>query len=169
MQLKFSIHLANFIKTCHICQITGKPNQDIQPAPLYPIPVVSNPFEHIIIDCVGPLNPSKSGLKYMLTVMCQATRYPAAYPLRSINTKSIVKALTQFISIFGIPKVIQINRGTNFSSCMFAEVLHKLRVKPYKSSAYHPQSQGALERFHQTLKQLLHAYCVELNKDWEEG
>ncbi len=44
-----------------------------------------------------------------------------------------------------------------------------LKVKHNQSSVYHPQSQGAIERFHQTLKSLLRAYCVELNRDWEEG
>ena len=101
--------------------------------------------------------------------MCRSTRYPAAYPLRSITAKSVVKALTQFISIFGIPKVIQSDQGSNFSSRMFAQVLKQLRVKHNQASAYHPQSQGALERFHQTLKSLLRGYCVEMNQDWEEG
>ncbi|KAK0143078.1 Retrovirus-related Pol polyprotein from transposon 412 [Merluccius polli] len=48
-------------------------------------------------------------------------------------------------------------------------VLKQLRVQHNQASAYHAQSQGALERFHQTLKSLLRAYCTELNKDWEEG
>lgn len=52
---------------------------------------------------------------------------------------------------------------------MFDEILKQLRVRHQQSSAYHPQSQGALERFHQTLKTLLCAYCTELNHDWEEG
>ena len=52
---------------------------------------------------------------------------------------------------------------------MFAEILKQLGVKHHRSSAQHPQSQGVLERFHQTLKCLLRAYCVELNRDWEEG
>lgn len=161
--------VAAFIKTCHVCQLVGKPNEVIAPAPLYPIPVVKNPFEHLTIDCVGPLPPSKTGSIYILTVMCQTTRYPAAYPLRNITTKSVVKALTQFISIFGIPRVIQSDRGTNFTSRMFAQILKQLRVDHQKSSAHHPESQGALERFHQTLKQLLRTYCTELMKDWEEG
>lgn len=42
-------------KTCHVCQVCRKPNQTISPYPLYPIPVMGEPFEHIIIDCVGPL------------------------------------------------------------------------------------------------------------------
>ncbi len=37
------------------------------------------------------------------------------------------------------------------------------------SSAYHPESQGALERFHQTLKALLQCYCTETGRDWAEG
>ena len=36
-------------------------------------------------------------------------------------------------------------------------------------SVYHPQSQGALERFHQTLKSMLRAYCYEQDKDWDKG
>ena len=105
----------------------------------------------------------------LLTVMCQATRHPAAFPLRSINTKSVVKALSQFISVFGIPKMIQSDKGTNFTSRMFSEILKQLRVKHHLSSAYHPQSQGALESFHLMLKSLLRSYCTELQRNWEEG
>uniref|UniRef100_A0A3P8WEH2 Gypsy retrotransposon integrase-like protein 1 n=1 Tax=Cynoglossus semilaevis TaxID=244447 RepID=A0A3P8WEH2_CYNSE len=158
-----------YIKTCHTCQLTGKPNQTISPAPLYPVPALGQPFEYLIMDCVGPLPPSKSGSKYLLTVMCQVTRYPAAYPLRSITTKSVVKALSQFVSVFGIPKVIQTDQGSNFCSKLFSQVLQQLQIKHNQASAYHPQSQGALERFHQTLKSLLRAYCTELDRDWEEG
>nr|XP_055071458.1 uncharacterized protein LOC129451930 [Misgurnus anguillicaudatus] len=161
--------ISAFIKTCHTCQLTGKPNQSLKPVPLSPIVVTSKPFEHLIIDCVGPLPTSKSGNVYLLTVMCQATRYPAAYPIRKITTKAVVKALTQFISVFGIPKIIQSDKGSNFTSRMFDEILRVLKVRHNQSSAYHPQSQGALERFHQTLKALLRSYCVELNRDWEEG
>ena len=130
---------------------------------------VSQPFEYLIIDCVGPLPRSKSGCAYLFTVMCQTTRFPAAYPLRSITTKSVLKALTQFISLFGIPKVIQSDQGSNFTSHLFAQVLQQLRIQHNLASAYHAQSQGALERFHQTLKSLLRSYCTEMGRDWEEG
>lgn len=161
--------VSKYIKSCHVCQLTAKPNQHIKPAPLCPIPAISKPFEHLIIDCVGPLPPSKSGCSYLLTVMCQTTRYPAAYPLRTITARSVVKALSQFISIFGIPRIIQSDQGTNFTSRLFAQVLKHLKVRHSLSSAYHAQSQGVLERFHQTLKSLLRAYCTEMRGDWEEG
>ena len=52
---------------------------------------------------------------------------------------------------------------------MFSQVLKRLHIKHNFSSAFHPESQGALERFHQTLKSMLRSYCFELERDWEEG
>lgn len=166
---KLKRDVAAFCRNCNVCQLTGKPNQTVKPAPLYPIPVMGAPFQYLIIDCVGPLPTSKSGCSYLLTIMCQATRYPAAYPLRNITTKSVLKALIDFISIFGIPKIIQSDQGTNFTSRVFKEVLKQLRIRHQVASAFHPQSQGALERFHQTLKSMLRAYCTEMDRDWQEG
>lgn len=42
-------------------------------------------------------------------------------------------------------------------------------IKHNLSTPFHPESQGALERYHQTLKSMLRAYCYELGRDWEEG
>ncbi|XP_021446108.2 uncharacterized protein LOC110509518 [Oncorhynchus mykiss] len=75
--------VVQFCKTCHICQLTGKVNQ-VPRAPLCPIPVVGEPFERVIIDCVGPLPKTRSGNQFLLTIMCSATRYPEAIPLRTI-------------------------------------------------------------------------------------
>ncbi len=74
--------------------MVGKPNQAVPPAPLKPIPAIGEPFECVIKDFVGPLPKTKSGYTYLLTIMCAATRYPEAIPLRSLRDKAIVKALT---------------------------------------------------------------------------
>ena len=54
-------------------------------------------------------------------------------------------------------------------SGIFQQVMHELGIKQYKSSAYHPESQGAFERFHQTLKNIIRFYCFVTEKDWDEG
>ncbi|XP_070403201.1 uncharacterized protein [Nothobranchius furzeri] len=97
------------------------------------------------------------------------TRFPEAIPLNSITTRSIIRALTHFFSIFGLPKVIQTDQGTNFKSKLFKQVTKTLGITHVMSSAYHPQSQGALERWHQTLKAMLTKYCLSKSKTWEEG
>ena len=54
-------------------------------------------------------------------------------------------------------------------SGIFQQVIHESGIKQYRGSAYHPESQGALERFHQTLKNMIRSYCFDTEKDWDEG
>ncbi|KAI2644852.1 Retrovirus-related Pol polyprotein from transposon 17.6 [Labeo rohita] len=100
-----------YCRSCHTCQTVGKPNQSIPPAPLCPIPAIGEPFDRVILDCVGPLPRTKSGHKYILTMMCINTRFPEAVPLRTLKTKTILRALTKFFSTFGLPKVVQTNQA----------------------------------------------------------
>lgn len=161
--------VVKYCRTCHVCQLIGKVNQPVPPVPLHPIPVIGEPFDRVIVDCVGPLPKTRAGNQYLLTIMCSATRYPEAVPLRTITTKTIIKALVKFFSTFGLPKVIQTDQGTNFMSKLFAATMKNLSITHQVSSAYHPESQGALERWHQTLKTMLKKYCVETNTSWDEG
>ena len=69
----------------------------------------------------------------------------------------------------GLPRSIQSDQGTNFMSGLFQLVMYQLSIKQFKSSAYHPELQGALERFHQTLKYMLWTYCVDKERQWDEG
>ena len=158
-----------FCKSCHACQMVGEPNQTIPKAPLQPIPAVQEPFSRIIVDCVGPLPKTRSGNQYLLAIMCASTRFPEAISLRNIKAKTIVKALIKFFTLVGLPSSVQSDQGSNFMSRVFQEVMHKLGITQYKSSAHHPQSQGALERWHQTLKTMMGIYCFETEKDWDEG
>ena len=157
--------VSKYCKTCHTCQMVGKPIQTIPKAQLQPIPAFDEPFSTILIDCVGPFPRTK----YLLTIMCTSTRFPEAIPLRNIKKKSIVKALIKFFTFVGLPKSVQSDQGSNLMSGIFQQVMHELGIKQYRSSAYHPESQGALERFHQTLKNMIRSYCFDTEKDWDEG
>ncbi len=53
--------VAKFCRTCHTCQITGKPNQVIPRAPLTTILVMGEAFEEVLVDCVSPLPKTKAG------------------------------------------------------------------------------------------------------------
>ena len=68
----------------------------------------------------------------------------------------------------GLPKSIQSDQGSNFMSGIFQQVRHELQIKQYKSTPYHLESQGALELFHQTLKNMMRTYCLETEKHWDD-
>ena len=157
-----------YCRTCFCCQRAGKPNQPITRAKLYPIPAYGEPFEHILVDCVGPLPRTSSGKEYLLTIMCKGTRYPEAIPLGNIKAKNIVSALTIFFSHVGFPKSIQTDNGSNFTSREFKQFVISFKIEHHLSAPYHPQSQGALERYHQTLKSMLTKCCMNSTKHWDQ-
>ena len=161
--------MVDYCRTCHTCQNVGKPNIVIPVAPLQPIPAFGEPFSRVIFNCKGPLPKTKSGNEYLLTIMCAATRFPEAIPLRNIKAPSISKALIKFFTLFGLPKEIQSDQGSNFMSGRFQQIVYQMGAKQITSTAYHPESQGALERFHSTLKTMIIAFCQENEKDWDEG
>ncbi|XP_076054461.1 uncharacterized protein LOC143033145 [Oratosquilla oratoria] len=161
--------VGTYCRTCRPCQLVGKPSPSIKPFPLQPIPVIKEPFSRITIDCVGPLPKTPRGHQFLLTIIDSATRYPEAIPLRRITAKNVVRALVHFFTQVGLPTVIQSDQGSNFTSRLFNQVMESLGVKQSRSSAYHPQSQGVIERFHQTLKRILRTFCLETGRDWDEG
>ena len=88
--------------------------------------------------------------------MCAYTCFPEEIHLRNIKTQTIVKALVNFFTFVGLLKSVQSDQGSNFMSGVFQQVMHELGIKQYRSSTYHPESQGALEMFNQTLN----GYCT---------
>ena len=161
--------VVNYCRTCHTCQVIGKPNQKPPKAPLRPIPAFKSSFSELIIDCVGPLPKSKSGKQYLLTIMCASTLFPEAIPLSNIRTPAICEALKCYFSRVGLPISIRSDQGSNFQSHKFKQFLKELGIEQKKSSAWHPESQGALERFHQTFKTMLKCYCEDHERDWDVG
>lgn len=158
-----------YCKTCHTCQVKGKPGPGVPPSPLIPIPVMDEPFSRIVIDCVGPLPRSKRGNQYLLTIIDAATRYPEAIPMKNITTRNVVKALVKFFTQVGLPVEVQTDQGSNFTSGLFEKVMKSLGITQYRSTAYHPQSQGVVERFHHTLKTMIRAYCLETGSEWDDA
>lgn len=67
------------------------------------------------MDIVGPLERSSAGYQYILVISDHATRYPEAFPLRTITTPKIIHALVQLFSRVGIPNEILTDQGTNFT------------------------------------------------------
>ncbi len=101
--------------------------------------------------------------------MCVATNFAEAIPLRKITSPVIIKALVKFFSTFGLTKIVQSDQGSNFLSKLFKQVLQSLGITHHVSAPYHPESQGALERFHQILKSMLRKHCLDTARDWDEG
>ncbi|KAG6939195.1 hypothetical protein G0U57_002427, partial [Chelydra serpentina] len=114
--------------------------------------------ERIGLDLVGPLEKSSSGHKYILVVVDYATRYPEAVPLRTTTAPIIANELLQIFSRVGLPREILTDQGTNVTSKLMAELCRLLNIRALKTSVYHPQTDGLVERFNGTLKAMLRKF-----------
>ncbi|GFS98427.1 retrovirus-related Pol polyprotein from transposon 412 [Trichonephila clavipes] len=157
--------MEDFVKTCDPCQRVGKTN-DRKKAPLVIVPVISEIFSKINVDACGPMPISTEGNKYLITVMCLASKYPDAIPVPDITSKSVVNALLQVFSRMGFPREIQTDQGTSFMSRLTVEFFNRFDIKVSRSSVYHPQS-NPVERFHRRVKRILRVLCIEAAPNWE--
>lgn len=132
------------------------------------MPIISKPFQRIAMDIVGPIDRSRSGNKYILTICDYATRYPEAIPLPSTEAGRIAKHLVEVFSRVGIPEEILTDQGANFMSALLQDVYQLLSIKRIRTSPYHPQTDGLVERFNSTLKSMLRKFVASNTKDWDE-
>ena len=143
-------------------------HQRVSRAPMVPLPVVEEPFQCVAMDIVGPLPRSCSGNRYVLVVCDYATRYPEVVALRNIDAESVAEELVKLFARVGIPREILTDQGANFTSRLLAEVYRLLHVKGLRTSPYHPQTDGLVERFNQTLKEMLRKTASEEGKAWHK-
>jgi len=163
-----SKHVIQYVRSCDICQRLGK-GQKPRPAPLIPLPLVTEPFSRIAIDIVGPLPVCpKSGNRFILTILDLATHYPEAIPLPDHTAQRVATALAGVFSRFGFPNECLSDQGTDFMSQLMQIFMQDFKITQIRCSAWHPQSNGSCERFHGTLKSMIRSLTAAFKDAWDE-
>jgi len=144
---------------CRDCQACARGKVTRQPtAAIQPIAVPTQRFSHVHLDLVGPLPTSKDGFRYLLTMVDRASRWIEAIPLRSIEAVTCADAFVAgWIARFGVPARLTTDQGRQFTSSLWQNVCHQLGVLHIPTTAFHPQSNGMVERSHRQLKDALKA------------
>jgi transposase InsO family protein len=148
--------VAEWCKDCQQCQTAKVTRQG--KAAVQPIAIPRRRFSHIHADIVGPLPSSTEGFQYLLTVVDRSTRWLEAIPLRSVTATAVADALVAgWISRFGVPAEITTDRGVQFQSAIWQYLCRRLGMVHSPTTAYHPQANGMVERYHRQLKEALKA------------
>jgi hypothetical protein len=147
--------IADAARACLGCQ-KGKVQKHIRLQPEH-IAVPQRRFTNIHVDIVGPL-PVSAAATHIFTIIDRTTRWPEAVPLSGTTAANCAAALlTGWIQRFGLPCIITSDRGPQFTSSLWSALCSLLSIKHSPTTAYHPQSNGIVERFHRRLKDALRA------------
>jgi cleavage and polyadenylation specificity factor subunit 1 len=149
----------DFVSNCSHCQ-ESKITRHMHTPVLQPSFPDSDRFETVHMDIVGPLPPSRtinsiysSDLKYIVTFIDRASRWFECVPVSDITAPTIANAfLYGWICRFGVPLSLVTDRGPQFESELFSTLSSVVGFHRLRTTAYHPQTNGMLERFHRTLK-----------------
>ena len=155
--------VGNWCRECSQCQrakVTCQPT-----APVQPIPVPNRRFTHLHVDLVGPLTASTEGFTHVMTIIDRTTRWVEVIPLTSTTATACADALVAgWISRFGVPAAVTTDRGVQFTSAVWKILCQRLGIQHHLTTAYHPQSNGMIERFHRQLKDAMRARLAA--RDW---
>lgn len=158
--------IVTYIKKCPKCQKNkyGK-NTKI---PMKITTTSSIPFEKIFLDICGPLPISDNNNRYILTMQDDLSKYSLALPMENAEANTVAKIfVTELICRHGTPQSILTDQGSNFLSSIFKNVCKLLKIKQLQTTAYRPQTNGALERSHRTLGEVLRNYTDQDQRNWD--
>ncbi|GBN66324.1 Gag-Pol polyprotein [Araneus ventricosus] len=151
---------------CKDCQLRRRINRK-DTVPITPVARPELPFQVVSIDIIGPIDPpSAKGHKYVLCLLDQHTRWAEALPLTSLTAKATCEALLTIFMRTGVPNVIASDNGTNFNASLTLEFEKRMGSSSRFSTPLHPESNGLVERFNQTLKKMLHHVILEEPRSW---
>ena len=153
----------DYCRSCDVCQSCQK--RGARKVPLIERQVMTEPFESLGFDIVGPFPTGKGGYRFLLTAICMATKWPEALPLKSITAKSVAMGMIDIFARTGIPLELITDQGSQFIGSVVSKLCANLKIDKIKTTPYHPEANGCIERMHGTLGPML-TKAAKAGQDW---
>jgi len=155
--------VAEYVANCNTCSIAKE--EYPKPRPLMGKIEANRPWELLAMDFT--LLDKRMGIENVIIVTDTFTRYSFAFPTRDQKATTVAKLLKeQIFDKFGPPDRILSDQGRNFTSSVIRNLCSLYGIKKIRTSAYHPQGNGACERFNRTLHDLLVTLDEPAKKRW---
>ena len=156
--------IAHWNRGCLTCA-TRRVGHPVKP-PLTPIPM-EGPFDRVGVDAIQ-FPKSYLGNKYAVVFVDYLTKWPEVFPTADQTALTIAHLLVeQIIPCHGVPVELLSDRGAAFLSNLMKEVCQLMNIHKVYTTAYHPQTDGLVERFNRTLTDMLAKTVDRSGRNWD--
>lgn len=157
--------VANYVKNCKKCLLNKVRSGTRQPMTIIDTP--QGTFDTVVIDTVGPLAKTDNGNEYIVTLICDLSKYLIAIPTNSKDANTVARAIFEkFVLIYGPMKEIRTDQGTEYKNQIMSKLFELMGTKHKFSTPYHHESVGSIERNHRTFNEYIRAYAENLS-NWD--
>jgi hypothetical protein len=131
--------IEEYVKQCKSCQV-NKTLELKRKAPME-MSTANHHFDKCHLDILGPLPPSNTGNRYILTFQDDFSKYVVATPISEQDAETVARVfVSEVVLKYGTPGIVQTDQGANFVSEVFKNTCKLLEIKKIQSIAFHPES-----------------------------
>lgn len=162
--------VTDFVRCCDVCQHRGNRADQRFHAPIGSHPMVCRPFQRVSIDLIGPLPTSEAGNKYIAVVVDHFTKWVIADSLEDKSAVVVADFLLRHVYLrYGIPEAVLSDNGTEFVNELQSWICSQLDINHVKATAYHPQSNGQVERINSILIEGISKFTSDrTHRNWDQ-
>ncbi|GBG68934.1 hypothetical protein CBR_g3633 [Chara braunii] len=159
--------VTRYIESCAVCH-QNKGRSRVPFGELKPLPIPRAPRLSIAMDVTGPFPRDRHDHDGILTVVDRLSKYARFLPCKyHAAAPELARLLhTGWITNQGVPEDIVSGRDTRFMSAFWTSLMAESGTTMKPSSARHPQTDGQMERAHQTAQMMLRTLIRPDQKDW---
>jgi hypothetical protein len=161
-------NIKDWLSGCPSCQILS-PRDNIPHAHQHSLRLPDGVFKKWSLDFVGPLPLSSSGNRWLLVGIEHVTRWVIAVPMKEATAENVGRAIyNNILCEFGCPEEILTDRGSNFLADSLNHYLTEQQIRHLKTSAYHPRTNGMVEKVNGAIQRQLLALCGTATHKWDQ-
>ena len=161
--------IRNYVNSCLPCMQNNHRRRKL-PGKLKPIPPPEGIWKLVSMDFHGPINPtSRHGSKYIISLTDVLSKFVIVKAVRDCTATTTVNFLVNDVILkYGTPTCILTDNGTHFTAEITNNLFRRLGITHLYTTAYHPQSNGQIERFNATMDGKIAALANERRTNWDE-
>jgi Integrase zinc binding domain/Integrase core domain len=155
------------VRHCALCA-RNRISEERKTNPLKLFPA-NGPLESVSMDILRPLPRTKHGNRFLLVISDRYSKVTKTVPLRTVTALSVSRAFCDhWAYVYGPPVSLLTDDGPQSTAKVLQAVCSELGIRKIFTTAYHPHTNGQVERYNQTILASLRGYFSKRQDDWDD-